>query len=159
MPPRPLLAAIAACLALAAPVLAQETENPALTALIAAKDAAMFEAFNTCDAETFGQYVEDGLEFYHDVDGLTLGAAPIVSAVTNAVCGNFTRQLVPGTLEVWPLPGYGAVETGHHTFANAGADAPHGKGRFLHIWHQDGEAWRITRIVSYDHGPYNPSAD
>ena len=101
MPPRPILFVFASCLALSAPALAQETEDPALTALIAAKDAAMFEAFNTCDAETFGQYVEDGLEFYHDYNGLTLGAAPIVSAVTNSVCGNFTRQLVPGTLEVW----------------------------------------------------------
>lgn len=158
MPPRPLLI-LAAILALAAPALAQETEDPALAALIAAKDAAMFEAFNTCDAETFGQYVEDGLEFYHDYNGLTLGAAPIVNAVTNSVCGNFTRQLVPGTLEVWPLPGYGAVETGHHTFTNAGAEAPHGTGRFLHNWHQDGEAWRVTRIVSYDHGPVEPQPD
>jgi ketosteroid isomerase-like protein len=154
MPFRFPLAALAAAALCAAPALAQETEDPALTALITEKDAAMFAAFNACDGETFGTYVEDDLEFYHDVGGLARGRAATVDAVNNNVCNNFTRQLVPGTLEVWPVPGYGAIETGVHTFTNVGETAPHGIGRFLHIWHQEGDIWRIARIVSYDHGPY-----
>jgi len=151
-------AALAAIILCAAPAFAQETEDPALTALIAEKDAAMFAAFNTCDGDTVGEYVEEDLEFYHDNAGLSRGRASIVDAVKNNVCNNFTRQLLPGTLEVWPVPGYGAIETGVHTFTNVGATEPHGIGRFLHIWHQDGDTWRIARIVSYDHGPYTPDA-
>lgn len=148
------LLALAACATPAAPASAPRVVDPALTALIAEKDAAMFAAFNTCDGETFGAYLEDDLEFYHDNAGLSVGRAATVEAVNTNVCNNFTRQLVPGTLEVWPIPGYGAVETGLHTFTNVGADAPHGIARFLHVWHQDGDSWRISRIVSYDHGPY-----
>ncbi len=150
------LLALPACAtpAAPAPAPAPEAVDPALTALIAEKDAAMFAAFNSCDGETFGAYLEDDLEFYHDQAGLSVGRAATVEAANNNVCNNFTRQLVPGTLEVWPIPGYGAVETGLHTFTNAGADAPHGIARFLHVWHQDGDTWRIARIVSYDHGPY-----
>ncbi|MBA3070379.1 MAG: nuclear transport factor 2 family protein [Hyphomonas sp.] len=148
------LLALAACATPAAPPPAPEAVDPALTALIAEKDAAMFAAFNSCDGETFGAYLEDGLEFYHDQAGLSVGRAATVEAVNNNVCNNFTRQLVPGTLEVWPIPGYGAVETGLHTFTNVGATAPHGIARFLHVWHEDAGAWRIARIVSYDHGPY-----
>jgi hypothetical protein len=150
------LLAIAACTTPAAPAPVPEAADPALTALIAEKDAAMFAAFNSCDGEGFGAYLEDGLEFYHDQAGLSVGRAATVDAVNNSVCNNFTRQLVPGTLEVWPIPGYGAVETGLHTFTNAGADAPHGIARFLHVWHQEGDTWRIARIVSYGHAPYTP---
>ena len=112
----------------------------------------------TCRPRPHGADVEEGLEFYHDQAGLSVGRAATVEAVKNNVCNNFTRQLLPGTLEVWPVPGYGAIETGLHTFTNVGADAPHGIARFLHVWHQEGDTWRISRIVSYDNGPYTPPA-
>lgn len=151
------LLALAACATPAAP--AHAPADPGLTALIAQKDASMFAAFNSCDGETFGAYLEDGLEFYHDEAGLSVGRAATVDAVNKNVCNNFTRQLVPGTLEVWPIPGYGAVETGEHTFTNVGADAPHGMARFLHVWHEDAGTWRVARIVSYAHGPYTPPTE
>ena len=153
------LLALAACATPAASAPAEQAADPALTALIAEKDAAMFAAFNSCDGEGFGAYLEEGLEFYHDEAGLSLGRGATVDAVNNNVCNNFTRQLLPGTLEVWPVPGYGAVETGLHTFTNVGADVPHGIARFLHVWHQDGEIWRVARIVSYGHGPYTAPED
>ncbi len=152
------LLALAACAAPPEPhpTSAYAPADPSLTALIAEKGAAMFAAFNACDGDGFGAYVEEGLEFYHDQAGLSVGRAATVEAVKNNVCNNFTRQLLPGTLEVWPVPGYGAIETGLHTFTKVGADAPHGVARFLHVWHQAGDAWRISRIVSYAHGPYAP---
>jgi Domain of unknown function (DUF4440) len=153
------LLALAACATPATHAPVNEPADPALTALIAEKDAAMFAAFNSCDGVGFGAYLEEGLEFYHDEAGLSVGRAATVDAANKNVCNNFTRQLLPGTLEVWPIPGYGAIETGLHTFTNVGADAPHGIARFLHVWHQDGETWRVARIVSYGHGPYTPPED
>lgn len=151
---RPLVAALVVTIGSALPAFADDAGNAALTALIAEKDAAMFAAFNSCDGEGFGAFLEEGLEFYHDNAGLSIGRAATVDAVNQNVCNNFTRQLVPGTLEVWSIPGYGAVESGLHAFTNVGTDAPHGIARFLHIWHQDGDNWRVSRIVSYDHAPY-----
>jgi hypothetical protein len=61
-------------------------------------------------------------------------------------------------MEVWAIPGFGAVQIGCHTFTNDGASFPHGMARFLHVWHQtdDGD-WVVTRIVSYDHRAYDPA--
>jgi hypothetical protein len=35
------------------------------------------------------------------------------------ICGKVHRELVPGTLEVHPIPGYGALEIGAHRFCEA----------------------------------------
>ena len=135
---------------------AGDVEEQALFALILSKDTAMFEAFNSCKGEAVKEYIDEDVEFFHDLDGLSIGSAIIEEAVNTSICGNFTRQLLQHTMEVWPIPGYGAVQTGKHTFTNVGADRPHGIARFMHIWQQEGDTWRITRVVSYDHDPYTP---
>lgn len=125
-----------------------------LHARITAADTAMFAAFNSCDGEEFGRYISEEVEFYHDLDGLLTDKASLVEAVNTSICNNFQRILAEDSIEVWPVPGYGAVQTGLHFFINYGAETPHGQGRFLHIW-QEGEAgWQITRVVSYDHAPF-----
>jgi ketosteroid isomerase-like protein len=130
-------------------------EPPSLLETVTALDADVFEAFNSCDGEGFGAFIAEEIEFYHDVDGLILDRAALIEAVNTSICGNFQRQLTPGSIEVWPVPGYGAIQTGWHAFINYGADAPHGQGRFLHVWRQDADGWKLTRIVSYDHGAFD----
>jgi len=145
---------LAAALLIAQPAPQQEGK-PSLQETITAADAQMFAAFNSCDGEGFGEFLAEDVEFYHDVNGLSVDRDALIEAVNTSICGNFRRQLTPGTLEVWPVPGYGAIETGWHAFINYGADEPHGQGRFLQIWRQDADGWKLTRVVSYDHGPFN----
>jgi hypothetical protein len=83
---------------------------------IASLDGAVFDAYNRCDLEKFGTFFTDDLEFYHDRTGLTRSRQSVVEAVKNNICGKVCRELVPGTLEVYPLDGYGAVEIGVHRF-------------------------------------------
>jgi hypothetical protein len=62
------------------------------------------------------------------------------------------RELVPGTLEVYPVRDYGAIEIGSHRFChdeNGKQDC--GTFKFMHIWKKTGNEWKITRIISYDH--------
>ncbi len=132
---------------------AQEAE-PSLYDQITAADAALFEAFNSCDGEGFGRFIADGIEFYHDLDGLETDKAPLVEAVNTSICGNFNRLLNEESVEVWPVPGHGAIHTGVHYFIQPGAAEPHGRGRFLHVWQQNEQGWQITRGMSYDNGPY-----
>jgi hypothetical protein len=127
-----------------------------LTRTITALDAALFAAFNTCDLEKLGSYFAEDCEFYHDKGGVTLSRASVVEAVKNNICGKVRRELVPGSIEVWPIPGYGAIQTGSHRFyeLNYGKpNEPSGIAKFLHIWQYKDGAWKITRVVSYDHGP------
>jgi ketosteroid isomerase-like protein len=119
----------------------------------------MFDAYNRCDLKAFGAYYAEDLEFYHDESGLTRGRPALVEAIQKNICGKVHRDLVPGTLVVYPLNKYGAVELGSHLFCD-----PHVKRRcdaadelasYIHLWNKRGDVWTITRVISYDH--HNPS--
>ena len=152
---------LAALLSAPAPrALAQSTQGgPALEELsrtLAALDAALFDSFNRCDLEKFATFFAEDVEFYHDKGGLTSSRKSFVESIRNNICGKVRREVVARSLEAHPIPGYGAVQMGSHRFyeLNAGPGAgPVGAARFIHLWqHRDG-AWKITRVISYDHGP------
>ncbi len=120
---------------------------------IASLDRAVFDAYNTCDLEKFGSFFADDVEFYHDKGGLTPGRQRLVESVKNNICGKVRRELVPATLEVYPMDGYGALQTGSHLFCELASKRCEGIARYIHLWqHKDG-AWKITRVMSYDHRP------
>jgi Domain of unknown function (DUF4440) len=62
------------------------------------------------------------------------------------------RTLVKGSLEVHPIKDFGAIHIGKHTFChweNGKNDC--GTFKFLMIWQKTNGAWKISRVVSYDH--------
>ncbi len=121
---------------------------------IAALDGKVFDAYNSCDLETFGSLFTEELEFYHDNGGLVAQTRQsLVEAVKNNICGKVRRELVPETLEVYPMHGYGALQMGIHRFHHPGREAADGVGeaKFVHLWQNTDGVWRITRVISYDH--------
>jgi hypothetical protein len=122
-----------------------------LTQAITALDKQLFDAYNTCNIEKLGTLVADDLEFYHDKTGLAVGKKPFLDAIKMNICGKVTRELVPASLEVYPLHGYGAVEIGVHRFHHPG-DSDVGEAKFVQLWQYKDGAWKITRVISYDHG-------
>ena len=84
---------------------------------IAYLDSIFFNAFNTKNPDKLKALLSDNLEFYHDLGGVTN-----FSQNMNAFKKTFEserrvrRELVKGTLEVYPIRDYGAVETGTHRF-------------------------------------------
>ena len=116
-------------------------------------DSALFEAYNQCDLEKFGTFFIDDVEFYHDQGGVTLGRQNLTESVKKNICGKVRRELVPETLEVYPMRGYGAVEMGVHRFHQPKVDPnkPVGEAKFVHLWQNKEGVWRITRVISYDH--------
>ncbi len=96
--------------------------------------------------------VEDNLEFYHDKTGLTVGKQPFLDAIRNNICGKTQRTLVPGSLEIYPLKDYGAVEIGVHRFSHPGhPEFDAGEAKFITLWHYKDGTWKISRAISYDH--------
>ena len=120
---------------------------------VAALDQQFFDAYNHCDLEKAASMLSDNLEFYHDQSGLDTSKASVVEALKNNICGKVTRELVPGSLKVYPLKGYGAVEIGVHLFHHPGHDdtEPVGEGQFVQIWHDENGVWKLTRVISFDH--------
>lgn len=127
-----------------------------LTRRVESIDRSLFDAFNRCELEKLESFFIPDLEFYHDNDGLSASRAKFISDVKKNVCGKFRRELVPGTLEVWPLGDYGAVYSGTHRFCRITGTKCEGSGRFLHILSNSGGVWKVTRVVSYDHQAIPP---
>ena len=127
----------------------QEELDRAITAL----DAALFDSYNRCDLAKFESFFVDDVEFYHDQGGVTLGREKLTESVKKNICGKTTRELVPGTLRVYYMKGYGAIEMGVHRFHHPGHEDTEGvgEGRFVHLWQFKDGAWKITRVISYDH--------
>ena len=134
------------------PVHAQATPDP-LFQTIQSLDTEFFDAYNHCDVKKFASMLDDNLEFYHDVGGLSRGKQATVDGFKNNICGKVTRELVPGTLEVYPIARYGAVEIGVHRFHHPGhdKDEPTGEAKFVQLWENQNGSWKLTRILSFDH--------
>ena len=116
-------------------------------------DSVLFNAFNSRDTAVFKKFFTDDLEFYHDKGGLT-GYRETIGFMRSTAKNNngLRRDLVPGSLEVYPIPNYGAMEMGAHKFChleNGRLDC--GTFKFVHIWKKIGDEWKITRVVSYGH--------
>jgi len=75
----------------------------------------------------------------------------VVDAVKNNICGKVTRELVLGTLEVYPMANYGAVEIGVHRFHHPGNADDVGEAKFIHLWQNKDGVWKVTRVISFDH--------
>ena len=102
-----------------------------------------------------GAFFAEDLEFYHDKGGLA-NFQQTMQGFRNLFDQNKTtglnRQLVPGTLEVYPISGYGAVETYQHRFCHVenGKDDC-GTFKNMMVWRLKDGQWKVTRVVSYGH--------
>jgi hypothetical protein len=124
---------------------------------VAGLDTELFDAYNNCQLEKLGSMVAEDLEFYHDKTGLAVGRQRFVDAIKNNVCGKVHRELVPGTLQVYPIEAYGAVEIGVHRFAHPNDPKELGEAQFVTLWQFKDGSWKITRAISFDHHAAQPA--
>ena len=135
-------------------VKAQEaTSHEALFQEIYTMDSLLFTAFNNHDLETVGKIFSEDLEFYHDKTGLT-GYAKNLEMLGQMFKGENApwRELLKATMEVYPVPDFGAVQYAQHRFChleNGQMDC--GTFKFVHIWQKKDGQWTLARIVSFDH--------
>ena len=154
-----LLVVLAAAVAGGKPVSAAESGEAATAApleqTISALDTAVFDAFNHCSdpgqLEKHASYFAQNVEFYHDTGGVTWNRNDMLANTRKYVCGNFTRELVPGTLQVYPIKDFGALSKGTHRFCQVSSGTCEGLADFTIVWHQNGDQWEITRVLSYGH--------
>ena len=139
--------------AAAAPVEAIPADAAELRELVAGLDRKMFDAYNAHDVDGLMAWFSADLEFYHDTGGL-LDFQQVKAGFTSVFANNkdIRRELVDGSLEVYPIKGYGAIEIGSHRFCHTENGKPDcGTFRFLQIWRFKDGAWKVTRDVSYGH--------
>lgn len=126
-------------------------DNPALYKTIVEMDSIFFDAYNNCNLklEKYASMYSDNIEFYHDRGGLSSVKKDIVESTRKNVCGKVTRELQKGSIEVYAIPGFGAVEFGFHCFHNKQEpNAPSHMARFMIIWEHKNSEWKLSRVVS-----------
>lgn len=122
---------------------------------IAVHDTAVFDAFNHCDApgqlDKHASYFDPAVEFYHDKGGVTWTRDAMIANTRKNVCGYFRRELVVGSMRVYPIKDFGAIELGTHRFCQFGSNNCDGIADFVIVWRHQDDAWTITRVLSYGH--------
>lgn len=139
---------------------AQDDHQKDLFKQIKSLDSIMFSVVYKCDAAKIESFFAEDLEFYHDKGGLTKSRATFMEMQKKNFCGEhpfyLRREPVPGSMKVFPMNNYGAVQTGEHVFYVKGEDGKEvldGRAKYTHLWKYENDQWRIARVISYDHGP------
>lgn len=143
--------------------LAQTDDNSVMKTILE-KDALFWTGYNTCNYDQMGEYIADDIEFYHDKGGISLGKTNLVDSIRKNLCTkpNFRtrREAIDGTVKVYLLKNsnvlYGAIISGDHYFFNSydnKAEKREGIAKFVNMWILKDNAWKMSRILSYDHGP------
>jgi hypothetical protein len=116
-------------------------------------DSLYFDTYNSCKLDVMASMTSDSLEFYHDRGGLTTSKTAYLEAIKNNICGKVTRILMAGSIEVYPIHNWGAVEIGYHRFHNNQENKEAGgvtgrASKFIVLWHNKAGRWQVERVVS-----------
>ena len=125
-------------------------DNKELYDTLVALDSIFFDAYNRCDLDKMGSMISDSIEFYHDQGGLMTSKEDILGATKRNICGKVTRELIKGSIEVYPIHGFGAVQIGLHRFHNnqEPPGTPLKIGKFIHTWQYKNGKWQLKRVIS-----------
>lgn len=122
---------------------------------LARMDSVLFDAaFVTCDAAKINSLLNDDIEFYHDQTGFSSGQEvrrDFQRLTQNCPRDNgIARRLVVGSLQVYPMKDDYVIQMGAHRFVEEGRQTST-IARFVHLWQKKGKAWRLARVLSFDH--------
>ena len=120
---------------------------------VAHLDSLLFSAYNSKNLDLMKNYFTNDLEWYQDNGGL-IGFEKVFENFSSIFNRDYDlkRNLIRESLEVYPIQDYGAIQIGMHQFKHIENDKLEiGTFKFLMIWKNDNENWKISRVVSYDH--------
>lgn len=147
-----IIACMCACTAFSQQPYTYKPDDQKLYDTIVKLDSIFFSLYNNCATQlkAYADFYSDSIEFYHDKGGLNTSKKDIVEATKNNICGKVTRELVKGSVEVYPIANYGAIEMGLHMFHNnqEKQSGPPKISKFIVIWQHTNNGWKITRVVS-----------
>src|SRR5580698_9013980 len=142
------------------PALATEPALPSsdLYRKITELDQKLLDAFNAYDTATMRDLMESWLEFYQDNDTTTYSRDQLEQSFRDRCGANnvskLRRELIPGSMEVYVLKDYGALQIARHNFfimENGKKGNLAASPKIVLIWRNDHGHWAVTRVISYGH--------
>jgi hypothetical protein len=134
-----------------------------LRTAVAAADAALFKTFfEQCEPAKLDMMLTPDFEMYHDREGVVARDRKAMVALYTKQCEakkapdawRSRRELGADSLNVEPVPGFGAIEEGDHVFYERQGDGPEklvGRAHFVQLWQLTPSGWRLSRVLSYSH--------
>lgn len=116
-------------------------------------DSLLFAAFNSRNIEKLKQYFSVGLELYQDNAGVR-NYLETMEGFASVFSKDYilNRELVKGSMEMYPIKDFGAIQSGLHTFSHVeNGKMERATFKFMHIWEKTKEGWKIKRLITYDH--------
>jgi Domain of unknown function (DUF4440) len=146
------------CLCFLLPLLVASAAEPGRQAksgplfeAITRMDRHLFNAFNAHNVDRLMSLASKNVELYQENDGLKNYEECITEFKDMfAHDSDIRRELVEGTVEVYPIGGYGALEVGQHRFChtqNGKEDC--GVFGFAVLWQKTDDSWKVSRLVNY----------
>lgn len=139
-------------------------EGTALTDEVRAVDDKFFTLYfdARCHPAEIRALLADDFEMYHDKVGVVAINAQQFMADYEKSCAarapadawRSRRELVPASLIVDPVPGFGAIEDGEHRFYERRGDGPErlaGNAHFTQLWIKTESGWKLKRVLSFSH--------
>ncbi|MGB0892580.1 MAG: nuclear transport factor 2 family protein [Flavobacteriaceae bacterium] len=112
-------------------------------------DSIYFTAYNTCDIKTQAEIYDENIEFFHDKGGLATDKKKLLQSLKDNICNKVTRTLIKGSIEVYPIKDYGAIEIGYHKFFNKlEPNAKSIPSKFIVVWKKENNKWTMTKVIS-----------
>ncbi|MBN8432093.1 nuclear transport factor 2 family protein [Microbulbifer salipaludis] len=114
-------------------------------------DKKHFSEYNSCgeNVDLISEFYAEDIEFYHDQGGLIDSKKQVIDGIKNNICGKVERVLVPGSIEVYEIKNFGAIQMGLHSFRlKSDPTKITNPARFILIWKKSQEQWEISRVVS-----------
>lgn len=132
---------------------------------IARMDSLYFSALNDCDLEGYASILSEDFELIHD-QGVYVASKDEQMEEIGVFCGSeqrsrqhLRRELVEGSLMVYPMHVYGALQVCDHVFylqLDDGTEKVVSIAKMTALWKLvdliDRE-WKLTRVISYDLQP------
>ncbi len=144
----------------------ETNNNQNLETTILKLDSEFWASYNTCNLDKFKTFFVEDFEFYHDKGGLTSGFTKMMELVETGLCGSenprVRREVIEGSVNVYPLNKYGAIITGDHKFfvtEKGKKEVPTEIAKFTHVWQHKNNEWKMTRVLSYNHQPAPQNTD
>ena len=89
------------------------------------------------------------IEFFHDKGGLVTDKKQLLKSIKDNICQKVTRTLIKGSIEVYPIKNYGAIQIGYHKFFNKlEPNAKSIPSKFIITWKKENNNWKITKVIS-----------
>lgn len=127
-------------------------------------DSLFWVAYNKCNVNDMMRFIPNDVEFYHDKGGITKGAADLKGTFQKNLCGNkdfhLRREAIDKTVQTFPMKKddklYGLIISGDHYFyinETGKKEFRDGLAKFTDFWMLENGEWKMSRILSYNHGP------